>query len=438
VFACDGCGRQLGGGLSGFEVFASCRDCDEFDLCLACVAADQAAGAASAAGRPKKRKRGRKADAVPWQRKGSAVAYDASGGTFSGASSGAEALLVPSHFDGAHRFRLVDRNRDDDDDDDDDDGGGDDAGGDDGSDDDNSGGGEGEERSDAFDSDAVDRPAPPLGCAGGSGAADLAAAAAADVSMVETAPEAAAATSACSLTAAAGAGSPAGTVPPGARSVDAAGLVLRLAALATAGSAPAPGLAWPPRRFAWARPHCGGDVLDDDLDVGTGIVGGASAGVGGDGVDGGSGVGGGAGVGGGSHDEPGLAAFLDAAGADAGLEGLCAQLEAGRPLLARLLFSSTVAAAAAPGPTAPSQGETGRTDVTAEANLSVTLCRTIGGRGSAEQGWWEVCLAPCGSSGGSSERGGPWSAAIQGLIDALPGEIARTNRRWRRKQARGS
>jgi len=34
-YACDGCGRDLGAGLRGFEVYATCGVC-ESDFCFAC------------------------------------------------------------------------------------------------------------------------------------------------------------------------------------------------------------------------------------------------------------------------------------------------------------------------------------------------------------------------------------------------------------------
>ena len=37
VFSCDLCGRQLAGGLAGFEVFATCTTCNGFDVCLDCA-----------------------------------------------------------------------------------------------------------------------------------------------------------------------------------------------------------------------------------------------------------------------------------------------------------------------------------------------------------------------------------------------------------------
>ena len=36
IFSCDGCGRTLEAGLRGFEVYASCVGCEEYDLCFAC------------------------------------------------------------------------------------------------------------------------------------------------------------------------------------------------------------------------------------------------------------------------------------------------------------------------------------------------------------------------------------------------------------------
>jgi hypothetical protein len=36
IFACDGCGRTLESGLRGFEVYASCAGCGDYDLCFAC------------------------------------------------------------------------------------------------------------------------------------------------------------------------------------------------------------------------------------------------------------------------------------------------------------------------------------------------------------------------------------------------------------------
>ena len=39
IFTCDMCGRQLEGGLRGFEVYLTCWICDEFDCCAACAQA---------------------------------------------------------------------------------------------------------------------------------------------------------------------------------------------------------------------------------------------------------------------------------------------------------------------------------------------------------------------------------------------------------------
>ena len=59
---CDLCGAAMAAGLRGFDVFASCADCDGFDVCLPCIRADAAAAATAAGPRPrgrKKAKRGR-------------------------------------------------------------------------------------------------------------------------------------------------------------------------------------------------------------------------------------------------------------------------------------------------------------------------------------------------------------------------------------------
>ena len=45
IFSCDGCGRTLTAGLRGFEVYASCSGCGDFDLCFSCCDNSDAATA---------------------------------------------------------------------------------------------------------------------------------------------------------------------------------------------------------------------------------------------------------------------------------------------------------------------------------------------------------------------------------------------------------
>ena len=43
LFSCDMCGRQIYAGLRGVELYASCTECDDFDVCLHCVSNGDAA-----------------------------------------------------------------------------------------------------------------------------------------------------------------------------------------------------------------------------------------------------------------------------------------------------------------------------------------------------------------------------------------------------------
>jgi len=96
IFACDICGRTLRGGLAGFEVFASCEVCEEFDVCLECC--DSTAASSGSKNSSRKKKKGTEKSVVQ-EAPNSQVPRE---------------LKVANHFKGKHNFKLVDRNLDED------------------------------------------------------------------------------------------------------------------------------------------------------------------------------------------------------------------------------------------------------------------------------------------------------------------------------------
>jgi len=94
IFACDVCGRTLRGGLAGFEVFASCEICEEFDVCLECCDSSTVLPGSKKSSKKKKgRVQGKEA-----------LKQDQP-----------KVLRVAKHFKGKHTFKLIDRNLDEDD-----------------------------------------------------------------------------------------------------------------------------------------------------------------------------------------------------------------------------------------------------------------------------------------------------------------------------------
>jgi hypothetical protein len=148
------CGRHLGAGLRGFELYASCLDCcsseeqqqagekeeeEGFDVCFDCCALSTLHPPTSSSRLPystgaravdenksKKKKEKKQKNAGAAETIACASYSDPASATPGGEEAVAAAvraglaqLTVKGHSNGTHRFRLVDRSRDDDDDDDD-------------------------------------------------------------------------------------------------------------------------------------------------------------------------------------------------------------------------------------------------------------------------------------------------------------------------------
>jgi hypothetical protein len=432
IFACDLCGRTLRGGLAGFELFATCALCDGFDVCLDCCdpAAPTVAAASSSARKKKKKGKGAPAKGATKKPVG-----------------GPAVLAVAQHFDGQHAFTLVDRNRDEEDEEADQEG--------------SRGCGEAEAAK-----ESMLRPA-------GNSSLDDATAVAASWAAAEP-PGATAATSTATALAF---NKPATAASAAGGNVGARELLLRLAALASGGDATVPAFATGGRQLRWqalgppaipaagplAIPAAGPPAAAHAATAGaaTGALATAAAaaerlnGAAGRHRNGSSAVIAARAAPPAAHDARQQAVAELEAALGAGLDAAAAALEAGAALVLGVRgsdpashrlpapgvgsdhattpfwFAGTLAllrcalpvSAGAAGPAPPTHAGT-----TAAGPLSAAGGAAPGGAR------WAV-LGAVTSAG--PEGGGPWGSAGFGLLaDALPGELGRTNRRWRRLRSK--